>query len=140
MKNTWLVLFIYALAGCQNQKTVVPEITPEPEQKSSDLIIGDWSMDSSVFINSGVRGEISPPLMTTTWTFGDDSSYQVKNSIVMGGTFTKTVDSLFVVLMGVPNEYEILVLNETNLHLRSTIIETDSASMKTDAYLTRLKK
>lgn len=141
MKYSPVLILIFALISCQNETTVSEEtVEPEVEAEPSDLIIGDWNMDSSVFINTGVRGEISPPLMTTTWAFGNDSSYQVKNSIVMGGTFTKTDDSLFVVLMGVPNEYEILVLNETNMHLRSTIIETDTASMKTDAYLTRLKK
>lgn len=137
MKNLIYSFSFLLIVSCQNQETAKEELTPEPHQKATDLILGDWNMDSSVFINDGVRGVVSAPLMPTTWNFGEDGSYLVKNSVSMPGTYSRTDDSLFVVLMAVPNEYEIIVLNETNLHLRSTIIETDSASMKTDAYLSR---
>jgi hypothetical protein len=137
MKYLFYSFGFWFLISCQNQQESPQQLTPEPEQKKQDLILGDWNMDSSVFINDGVRGVVSAPLMPTIWNFGEDGSYLVKNSVSMTGTFSRTADSLFVVLMAVPNEYEILVLNETNLHLRSTIIQTDSASMKTDAYLSR---
>ncbi len=137
MKYHFFIAFSFLVLSCQNQEADIEQVTPVPEQKTQDLILGDWNMDSSVFINDGIRGVVSAPLMPTIWNFGEDGSYLVKNSVSMTGTFSRTEDSLFVVLMAVPNEYEILVLNETNLHLRSTIIETDSASMKTDAYLSR---
>jgi hypothetical protein len=137
MKNLLYSCGFLFVISCQNQEASIEQETIVPEQKKQDLILGDWNMDSSVFINDGLRGVVSSPLMPTIWNFGDDGSYLVKNSVSMTGTFSRTDDSLFVVLMAVPNEYEILVLNETNLHLRSTIIETDSASMKTDAYLSR---
>ena len=137
MKNLLYSFSFLFIISCQNQESTTEPETPVVEQKTQDLILGDWNMDSSVFINDGIRGVVSAPLMPTVWNFGEDGSYLVKNSVSMTGTFSRTEDSLFVVLMAVPNEYEILVLNETNLHLRSTIIETDSASMKTDAYLSR---
>jgi hypothetical protein len=137
MKYLIYTACVFLIISCQNQEATTEQIISVPEEEIRDLILGDWNMDSSVFISNGVRGEVSPPLMPTTWNFGEDGSYLVKNSVSMTGTFSRTDDSLFVVLMAVPNEYEILVLNETNLHLRSTIIETDSASMKTDAYLSR---
>jgi len=112
--------------------------TPIKEEKPTNLILGQWNMDSSVFINDGVRSTVSAPLLPTTWTFAEDGSYKVENSMAMPGTFSNTNDSLFVILMNVPNAYEILLLNDNKLQLRSTITETETMSMKTDAFLTRI--
>lgn len=137
MKYLLIILLGLSLIGCQNQETEPAELTPESQKEEPDLILGDWRMDSSAFINDGIKALASPPILPTTWTFKADGFYQVKNSMTMTGTFSRTNDSLFVILMAVPNEYEILLLNETSLYLRSTIVETDETSMKTEAYLTR---
>jgi len=140
MKEVLLSFFICSLLmSCSGAESVTDETTSVAEEKPMDIILGKWSMDSSAFINSGVRTEATPPIMPTTWTFTEDGTYKVENSMTMPGTFSRTDDSLFIVLMGVPNDYEILLLDDTYLQLRSTIFETDSASMKTEAFLTRIK-
>lgn len=136
-----IILFFSFFSSCKNSEA--PKETPLPEisrEEPLDLFVGNWNMDSSVFISNGERGEVSAPLMPTTWIFEKSGAYTVQNSVQMPGTYSHVGDSLFVVLMGVPNEYEILTINETNLLLRSTIIETETSSMKTEAYLTRIKK
>jgi hypothetical protein len=131
--------FIFMLGACGSGTENTEVSTPGIEEKEDlNLIVGEWNMDSSVFINDGVRATVSAPLLPTTWTFTEDGDYTVQNSITMAGTFSNTGDSLFVVLMDVPNEYEILLLNNEKLHLRSTIMETADKSMKTDAFLTRI--
>lgn len=128
------VFLIAFLTGC-GDSTNSEQTEPNRPQNP---FAGKWSMDSSVFINNGIRDVVSAPLLPTSWIFGEDGSYKVQNSITLSGTYSFNNDSLFVNLMSVPNEYEIISHTKNNVHLRSTIIETDSISMKTDAYLTRL--
>jgi hypothetical protein len=140
-QSALLILLVFVLGSCggnSENNTVVTPATEEPE--TVNLILGEWNMDSSVFINDGVRGTVSAPLLPTTWTFSADGTYKVENSMTMPGTFSNTSDSLFIVLMGVPNDYEILLLNNEKLQLRSTIVETVDMSMKTDAFLTRISE
>lgn len=137
--NLIFLPLICLCVSCSGSQSETENTEPGQGQKPADMIVGNWQMDSSVYINDGIRGTVSAPLLPTTWTFAEDGKYLVENSLKMHGTFSRTEDSLFVVLMAVPNNYEILILDETHLHLRSTILENDSVSMKTDAYLTRIQ-
>lgn len=129
---------LFLFASCNEANETSPQTIPASlETEETNPMLGLWNMDSSVYINDGIRGTVSAPLIPTTWTFQEDGTYRVENSVVMPGTYSQTADSLFVVLMEVPNSYEIVSLTNTHMHLRSTIVETDSISMKTDAYLTR---
>src|SRR3989344_8851751 len=120
MKQVVAIILLFSFFGsCKNSETPKEAPLPEVEQEeTADIFVGNWNMDSSVFISNGVRGEVSAPLMPTTWIFEKGGAYTVQNSVQMPGTYNHIGDSLFVVLMGVPNEYEILTINETNLLLR----------------------
>ncbi|MBI3134850.1 MAG: hypothetical protein HYZ14_09285 [Bacteroidetes bacterium] len=138
MRQLTFLVPLFLTLGCTGTSEPGAAEPAEKAEPTTNPILGNWNMDSSVFINDGIRGTVSAPLISTTWTFGEDGSYNVVNSVTMPGTFSNTTDSLFVVLMGVPNDYEILMLTAEKLQLRSTILENDSVSMKTDAYLTRI--
>lgn len=139
MKKRFLVYLLPALIGCSGDHSEdTTSIVSEKSEDVVDKIHGIWQLDSSAFVDQTGFGAYSDPLMPTTWSFLHDGSYQVKNSVTMHGSFDHQGDSLFVVLMDVPNEYAIHTLNETQLVLETSIIETDSTSMKTVAYLTRI--
>jgi len=97
---------------------------------------GLWQLDSSAFITSNTRS-VTPPVMPTNWFFGENGSYKVINSFQLEGSYTYSDDSLFVILMEVPNDYEIISLTDKKLHLHSTVLESDSSSIYSEVFLTR---
>lgn len=123
--------------SCQSESN---EPNPFIEKKQQDMLIGKWQLDSSVYIQDEVNGIMTAPMLPTVWNFQETGNYSVENSVKMTGTFQHFDDSLFVVLMEVPNEYKILKLDQSSLQLRSKIYENDSSSMFTEVYLSRLKK
>lgn len=130
--------FILFLTACgSNTPGHIENSDPEKEVTQKDELIGVWNMDSSAYINNGIRETVSAPLLPTTWTFDEYGGYKVQNSMTMSGSYSHKGDSLFVILMSVPNNYEILDATENHLHLLSTIYDTEEGSMKTEAYLTR---
>ena len=133
----FLVLTIIFINGCQTDSN---EPNPFIEKKQQDILIGQWQLDSSVYIQDEVNGIMTAPMLPTVWNFQETGNYSVANSVKMTGTFQHFDDSLFVVLMEVPNEYKILKLDQSSLQLRSKIYENDSSSMYTEVYLSRLKK
>lgn len=132
-----MVLTIIFINGCQTDSN---EPNPFIEKKQQDILIGQWQLDSSVYIQDEVNGIMTAPMLPTVWNFQETGNYSVENSVKMTGTFQHFDDSLFVVLMEVPNEYKILALDQNSLNLRSKIYENDSSSMYTEVYLSRLKK
>ena len=138
MQKSILPISFLFLFGCGQNATEDTFEVPDPvSETTSDLIVGSWNMDSSAYINNGIRETVSEPILPTTWTFDETGDYTVKNSMTMKGSYTRKGDSLFVILLSVPNNYEIVKIDLDHLELRSTIYENESGSMKTDAYLTR---
>ena len=121
----------------ESESSVPAEMVSGETASAGDELIGDWNVDSSVFINDGVRGEASPPIVTTTWTFGENGDYKVVQSIVITGTYKLVDKELIINSMSVENHHEIVEMTADNLVLSSTIIETEESSMKTMVYLTR---
>lgn len=132
--NEFSLAAVFLITSCgSNEKGDTKPV----EVVTQNEIYGDWQLDSSSYLTNNQVNIVTPPMMPTTWVFDKDGKYLVKNSVELPGTFSVTSDSLFVVLMGVPNNYSILKLTETNLVLRATIAETDTTLLQTEAYLTR---
>lgn len=128
------------LLSCNSQEDST-EIEKEVEDETIQPIeiYGSWILDSSSYMTNEIKNITTPPLLPTTWEFKTNGNYIVRNSVEMPGTFSVTPDSLFVDLMGVPNNYQITLMTDTNLILRSTITQNDTALIQTEAYLTRKK-
>lgn len=131
---------IFFFSSCSDNKTTDEKKEIEEKTETDNLLTGTWQMDSSLYLEDDHVTTVAAPILPTTWNFSEDGSYQVKNSLIMTGTYTRSDDSVYVVLMHVPNSYEIISLTDSYLRLRSTIVNTDSLRLQTDACLTRKKE
>jgi len=84
LKNTLSLLLIFLLIISCNNKTPKDttydyvHIEPEAEKsKAISSLIGEWKLDSVVFINDNIRGKQQIPFSTTTWLFTDKGEYTV---------------------------------------------------------------
>ena len=124
--------------SCTSETQNDSEKNQEKEPVAANPFAGEWQLDSSAFITNNTRS-VTPPVMPTTWFFGENGAYKVMNTFKLEGSYTYSDDSLFVILMEVPNDYEIISLTDKKLHLHSTVLESDSSSIYSEAFLTRVK-
>ncbi len=138
-KQSVILLSIFSMLqfSCSGDAENNSEQNQEKEIIVANPFAGEWQLDSSAFITNNTRS-VTPPVMPTTWFFGESGAYKVINTFKLEGSYSYSDDSLFVILMEVPNDYEIISLTDKKLHLHSIVLESDSSSIYSEAYLTRL--
>ncbi|MBK7130905.1 MAG: hypothetical protein IPM74_18135 [Crocinitomicaceae bacterium] len=139
--NLWTCFVVSAFfaLSCNGNKKSESATEASTETTAVNLLTGTWMLDSSLYFEDKRLTTVAPPVMPTTWEFAEDGKYTVKNSLTLAGTYQRTTDSVYVILLDVPNSYEIISLTDANLRLRATIVGTDEMSLQTDACLTRKK-
>jgi len=100
-------------------------------------IFGQWWMDTTYFVNDGVQGEGSTPILPTSWTLSEDGSMFIENASQIFASFELTDDHLLVEMLGMIMDYTILELTDNTMRLMNTIYETDTGSLRTLSILRR---
>ncbi|MCB4800097.1 hypothetical protein [Neotamlana laminarinivorans] len=114
---TFIGLIVILTTSCINKKIkdatyTYDYVDIEPEagkNKGISSLIGDWKLDSVVFINDSTRGQKQIPFNTTIWSFSNKGEYTVKIQ---------------------QNQYEISVVEDGVKRKTSLSAETPSSIMK----------
>ena len=139
--NLWICFVVAVfILSCGDSKKSAPQNESGSQPGAVDLLTGTWLLDSSLYFEDKQLTTVAPPVMPTTWEFAADGKYTVKNTLTLNGSYQRTDDSVYIMLMDVPNSYEIISLTDANLRLRATIVDTTEMSLQTDAGLTRKKE
>ncbi|MDD7886300.1 hypothetical protein PQO00_09825 [Flavivirga sp. 57AJ16] len=75
----FMVSITILMASCNNKKTNDTSYDyVHTKIKAVSSLIGEWKLDSVVFMNDKIRGKQQIPFSTTTWSFTDKGEYMVK--------------------------------------------------------------
>ena len=113
--------------------------TPNSVGQSKASAIGEWNVDMVYFINDGVKGDGSAPLVTTTWTFRENGTLSIKTNQEMKGLYSQDDTKLKIFILGSETIYKIVEFSEKSMVIQGTIVETESMSMLTLMEMSRLK-
>lgn len=140
MKKIQLVFILLLLFSCQTEIQPLVNFSNSQAQpkKPSDLLIGDWHLDSSAFIRDNELQEFNQPILPTSWSFTADGKYSVKNSMFINGLYEHTKDAIIINIMNLESNYAIVLLNKEHLQVKNIVYAIDTDTLKSIAYLTRM--
>lgn len=146
-----------------SKNTSYEEVHTKPETQERNAIsslIGEWRLDSVVFIHDNIRGKQQIPFSTTTWGFTDKGVYSIKiqqnqydisiledsvkrkTSLTadipyseMKGRYRHLNEELITNILGGKTKYTIVKQSDDQLQLRSQRIQVPPISKEDESKL-----
>ena len=162
----FIVSVTILIASCNHKSikhTSYEYVHTEPETQERNTIsslIGEWKLDSVVFINNNIRGKQQSPFSTTTWSFTDKGVYSIKiqqnqydvsiledkvkrkTSLTakipyseMKGRYRHLNEELITNILGGKTKYTIVKQSDDQLQLRSQRIQVPPISKEDEGKL-----
>jgi hypothetical protein len=101
-------------------------------------LIGQWEIDSLVFINNGVRGNASPPIFPTFWEIKDNGTIVITGGNNFTAEYTTlTAESISLNLMGSELIYNIKLISDKKLIMENIIMASETLDMRSLTFLHR---
>ncbi|MFL1895838.1 hypothetical protein ACJRPK_09050 [Aquimarina sp. 2-A2] len=150
-----------SFTSCKKTKsleTTIEYVQTEPVERSNAELpsaIGKWRLDSVVFIDNGIRGNVQTPFTHTSWIFDKNGMYIValqqeqlaitplqdsvkqKSSLTaeipkqeFNGRYRQNENELITNILGSKTKYRIVKQSDTTLQLQSQRWQTPPISEK----------
>ncbi|MDW7694306.1 hypothetical protein R9C00_06120 [Flammeovirgaceae bacterium SG7u.111] len=162
-----LFLMILLMVSCNKKKpddSVYEYVQIQEEEPTTSLstLVGEWRLDSVVFITDNIRGETQIPFSKTTWSFTEKGNYTVKiqqnqyNVTVLKdsaeqsssltaeiptqkykGKYRQSTNELITTILGENTKYQIADQSDTMLHLTSQRIQVPPISKEDEGKLAK---